>query len=144
MKHRRAGDHLDGGDVAGGIDQRVNLDIAGNALRLGQRRINRRSGLKELGGLHVTANREGRGGCLAMSGTDNGKRIRTSGRRISFNGGQGLGVFLEVRAVIDDRRSKVDIAENGFLRRLNRRCFSGSRIRIFWHENRGGGWVSWN
>ena len=76
-----------GRDVPRRIDERINLNIAGNVLRSGHRRIQRWDGFKELRGFHVATNRERRGWFIAISGTNDGEGICAGGSRIRVDGG---------------------------------------------------------
>jgi len=134
MKQTGSGNDLQFRDVAGGVDQRVDLDVSGYVLRFGHRRINRCYGLNQLRGLHFATNGKRNGRCVVHS--DRTQRFASGTGRLGINGRQSYGGLLRGGLVIHLRSSETNIAETGFQFRFGRGRYRsiGARILGFGSE----------
>ena len=105
----RTGDHLQLGDVAVGIDERVQRDVAGDTLRSRHLRIDRRNGLDELRGLNVTPNRDGDGRRFLMS--NRVERVSAGIRSRSIDRRERLAGSVAFTRTTNNRGSEAHFAE---------------------------------
>jgi len=132
VEQRRSGENFEVGDVAIGVDEAIDGDVAGDVLGLGDLRIHGSYGLDELSRLHVASDRKRGGRLWAVRRSHSSQAVgRRSG--IGIDRRERLAVGFQIGTAANDRRGQMDVAE----RRLFRRFGSGSSRRIVSRRARG-------
>lgn len=141
MKNPWAREHFHISDVSRGIDEGINLNIASDALGLGQLGINGRNGLDELNGRHLTTDGGRSGGLLVIWRSESRESLAARIGSAAIDGGQGFCGLLGSAAPIDHRGGEMNFTERGFVRWLRFR--SGLRRGIGSPALRRGGGSCW-
>ena len=116
MKKRRPGQDLYFGDVTRGVDEGVERNVAGNALRFGDLRIDRWNRFDELRGLYVATDGKRSGRTFAVRSRDQGVGAGVLSGCIDERNRLARSAGLAGSA--HNRSGQMDLAERRLFRRL--------------------------